>query len=479
MKRNFILFFLIITIAFYGYTEDPESLLIQGIECFRIKLYKKSIELLSKYIEQNKNNEKAFFFRALSYMETDLFYMAINDLNEAIEIMPKFKEAFYEKVRWYGMSNQYELALQDCQFLLLLENETFKVYDLMGYLYLRSDKGFTALEFFDKAITLNKYFFPAYVHRAEAYKILGNYNSSLRDLNLALEINNRYHDIYFVLALILLEQNDIKKALEYLEKTIYYNKAFLPAYLIKSKIYKIINNKKESDLSLYYILENAKGNFNDLNIKGMAYLELENYEDAIKFFLLSSESNPLNLDAYININEAYIKTDRYKEALDILEKAEKRSFDKFSRLSIAKANVYYLMGDYEMAINYYQNVFGTLSSFIDPYIYYYFLSYKISKEKFEASLNLLKEKLALVNEREFEKHTINLLLGTINDSKYLQLKNKYKIKLPYIYYTLGEYFLINKNRTRAKEYFLKCIDLNDKSAVVTFFSMHEIKMLEN
>lgn len=183
------------------------------------------------------------------------FYRSISELTRAIEIEPKYAEAYINRGRAYYYLARYPEAIADYTQTISLKQYTADAYASRGDVYRTIndvsraiDDYTTSLEKRKNALVLSK--------RAKCYLETGKPDEAIRDYSdivkhrpTAIAYNNRGR-AYHIKFLSAEKKNDLlKHALEDYDKAIELQPQFAIAYLNRSDIYKDLGqeNQKASD----------------------------------------------------------------------------------------------------------------------------------------------------------------------------------------------------------------------------------------
>jgi Flp pilus assembly protein TadD len=97
MGRKSNILFLFVTLLAFGNVfaqETTPELVNQGVAYGKEGRYDEAIASLTKAVELNPNDSKAFNNRGLAYFYKGQFTQALSDYNKAIELDPNFAEAY-------------------------------------------------------------------------------------------------------------------------------------------------------------------------------------------------------------------------------------------------------------------------------------------------------------------------------------------------------------------------------------------------
>ena len=143
------------------------------------------------------SQEKMLMETGHVHMKHGDFQSAIKDYTNAIIINPTFAGAYNAR----GMANRkmkdFHSALQDYNTALSLHNNFAATYNNRGVIYMEIRQIEAALTDFDKALTIepNSY---GYCNRAVAYNYMRDFNKSISESTVAVELNPQLPEAYVV-----------------------------------------------------------------------------------------------------------------------------------------------------------------------------------------------------------------------------------------------------------------------------------------
>ncbi len=110
--------------------------------------------------------------------------------NKAIEIEPKFAEAYFNRGFAYQEKGQYDKAIPDYNKAIEINPRHDAVYNNRGNAYAARGKYDKAIADYTEAIELNPMDAVAYFNRGNTYaEVKGQYDKAISDFNRAIEIN--------------------------------------------------------------------------------------------------------------------------------------------------------------------------------------------------------------------------------------------------------------------------------------------------
>lgn len=141
------------------------------------------------------------------------FEDALPLLNQAIELDPKFVDAYISRSFTFGKMGQVSKALKDAQKALELDSNNEVAHNNRGFLYLRLGQYDKAIADFTKTVALNPDDEAAWANRAEAYWRAGQTADALTDCSKAIGFISGDADPYITRGDILASQGETLRAI--------------------------------------------------------------------------------------------------------------------------------------------------------------------------------------------------------------------------------------------------------------------------
>ncbi|MCD4666040.1 MAG: tetratricopeptide repeat protein [Bacteroidales bacterium] len=119
--------------------------------------------------------------------------LAIDYLNNALNIDPSSSEASYYLAMFYQETEKYDKAIQIYNNILEIEPDFYFALYNIGYIHLVYLQEFDiAIDYFTKTISLNPQYAGAFYNRGYTFELLGELEKSKRDYKKALELSPNY-----------------------------------------------------------------------------------------------------------------------------------------------------------------------------------------------------------------------------------------------------------------------------------------------
>lgn len=221
----------------YKIQKETAVFLFKGISNSNNHQYDKAIINFNKAIEINPRYANAYNDRGATYIKKGHNDLAIKDFNKAIEINPKHDNAYVNRGSAYDNEGEYDLAISDYNKSLELNPRNAGGFFNRGLAYAFKKKYDLAIIDFDKTIELDSRHAKAYYSRGLAYAYKGKYSLSINDFNKAIEVDPEYTDAYYNRGLTYNLKGQHNLAISDLNRAIELNPRYTAAYLNRGVIY--------------------------------------------------------------------------------------------------------------------------------------------------------------------------------------------------------------------------------------------------
>lgn len=352
--------------------EEPIFYFYLGISYKLKKIYKEAIKYFTKCIDLDFSMKvDAYYYRAECYYKIENYNLAINDLNNVIEINPNYygayfyrgclkcgnldiqkgledltntiknneEEYLFEALRLKSSYLTPQEVLDECNKIINNGTNEYRIYAI------RSSFN-NSLKHFENALKDSELFLSKYpknswglMNKGDALIGLQRYNEAINVLNSALEIEPKHCGVLQSLASAFEKMEKYNEAIQFIDKSLIIDNENAQHYLyrgfLKLKIGQYKNSIEDFDKSIN-ICNTLLSNFDESDIilpayinKCIAYINLDNYKFAIS-----------------NINEILkILPENAKELIENLE-ILKLNLEQNEDIQKIEKNVKYIIDNY-------------------------------------------------------------------------------------------------------------------------------------
>ena len=131
----------------------------------------------------------AFNNRASAYFSQGLIEQAIRDLDQAVKLNPNYAHAFVHRGMAYRSMGQYDRAIQDFDQAIKLEPNYTHAFAERGSAYSHQGQHQRAIQDFDQAIKLEPNYTHAFVERGSVYSHQGQHQRAIQDFDQAIRLD--------------------------------------------------------------------------------------------------------------------------------------------------------------------------------------------------------------------------------------------------------------------------------------------------
>ena len=267
---------------------DKQRFLIKGNDALARQEYKDALRYYTSALKIDSCYTDALNNIGIVQYENGSYSEAVLNYNAAINCDFEFWESYLNRANAYYELNEFYRALDDLEYLERKIPDSAYVYFGLGLVKTKMRKYDQAIEAFDQALLLDSANAEILVNRGTVYYYKEQFEQALTDLNTALEINPKESNAFNALALLRADQGRYSEALTLVEEALQIE-SFQPYFL---------------------------------NNRGYIRLKLDDPK-AVEDINKSIVIDPKNGWAYRNKALWYMKQNQYREAITLLEKAEK------------------------------------------------------------------------------------------------------------------------------------------------------------
>ena len=283
-----------------------------------------------------KPNMSADFYAKRGYIRILLekFEESVGDYKEAIELDPKYLEAYIHQGNSAFFSKKYEDAIatytkvieskENCIYNIAPDNRDGNnhqpgVYDTIimecgkTIEINQTTMGNTMVKQSGRIIEINQAA-AAYYNRALAYRELGKYDKAITDFNIAIEYSPENAVAYYSRALAYEKLGKYDKAITDFNIAIKYDPENAVTYYSRGIIYEKLRKYDKAITDFNTAIEYDPENVSAYHSRGIAYRKLREYDKAITDFTKAIEYDPENAPAYYSRGITYRKLREYGKA---------------------------------------------------------------------------------------------------------------------------------------------------------------------
>ncbi|MCK5706856.1 MAG: tetratricopeptide repeat protein [Candidatus Aureabacteria bacterium] len=253
--------------------------------------------------------------RGNAYKANGNFDAAILDLEKAIEINPKFAEAYNNRgIAYYNKGNTDE-AISSFNKSIEIDPRNVDAYSNRGIAYDGKGKPDEAISDFNKSIEIDPEFANAYYGRGVAYDNKGKSDEAISDYDKAIEIDPEFAKAYYSRGNIYRSKSDLDEAILDYNKAIEIDPKYAYAYYGRGKAYYAKGKSDEAISDYDKVIEIDSSDTDVYYDRGKAYYEKDKPAQAISDFSKAIEIDSGDAYAYFYRGKAYYDTGKLDQAI--------------------------------------------------------------------------------------------------------------------------------------------------------------------
>ena len=226
LNKQYTLGIMIVVVLVFGF-----------ISFERTSVWKNGETLWTDVIKKYPDNYFAYGTRGNYWMDLNEFDLAMNDYNKSLSLNNKFYEGYNNRGLAYFNSGKLDEALLDFNQVVQLKPDYYQGHVNKGLILLNKGQYKEAVEGFNYAETLDQEDASLYYNRGLSYKFLGQFDHALADLTTAIGLNDNVASFYKDRGQVNLELHDYPKAIIDFNEVILMDDSDGEAYFMRSYAY--------------------------------------------------------------------------------------------------------------------------------------------------------------------------------------------------------------------------------------------------
>ena len=312
----------------------------------------------------NYSGRDLYFYRGLSYIQAKNDDLALDDLNNFLDLSQSANknrpEALLERGIVYYYLDRLDDALNDLNETISLDPTLWKGYGYRGIILCNKEQYFSGLNDLDVSIRGGEMNPEFYLYRGIASYILSYQDKGLSDLDKYIQnpgfqstLSERYLGYYYR-GVLHLDIGYMNEALIDFSDAIAFDPERPEAFIHRGNAYQLLEKPQSALIDLDMAISLGSNNIDTYLFRGKSYLKLNKYEEAVKdlssFINNSINANNKNVDAFYNRGIAKYKLSNFESAL--------KDFNSAIELNPAMLMAYgyrgmchYMLRNFNIAIN--------------------------------------------------------------------------------------------------------------------------------
>jgi tetratricopeptide (TPR) repeat protein len=185
---------------------------VKGINLLKEKKYDEAIREFLQCIELVPHYKQVYYQKGLAHYYLGNYLIALKDFEKALQENPNDKIINLSIANSLAKLLEYEKSLLMYDLVISLDNKFFLAYYNKALCLFEMGRYFESIDTFSKSIELDKEYLPSYYSRGLAYCELSKFSDAINDFNVVVEKDPSYFQVYIDRGLAHYEMKDLIRA---------------------------------------------------------------------------------------------------------------------------------------------------------------------------------------------------------------------------------------------------------------------------
>ena len=415
-------------------------------------------------------NPKQYYKAGLEFIETGNNQDAISQFTKAVDLDPKYIEAYVERGKTYEKLNDLAKAFEDYKRALVFEKKDETIFYYAANVAFKLGKFEEARNYINSSLGLKSRYLEAYHLQAQIYMEMNDLDSAMLAAKKALALKDNELSYYYH-GKVCEKQNNLEQAEKDYEKSISKEKKFIDGYLALASVQIKLNKTNDARENCNKVLEMDPNNIQAYLVRSNVYVKTLEYPKAIDDISKIILIDPNNKDYYFIRGTYYQNFTQHQNAINDFTKVLLMD-DKYAEAYYKRAYSYEQIGNFKEAIKDY-NMLTELSEY-DVKAKKLLTSakarlFELNREKNKPKIVLLEPTLVGTNSVDLpEGKNLMSVRGKIldeSDIKSLQIDHK---DIPFVKTDDGDEFITNVDVSQENLFTVVATDVYDNVENTTY-----------
>ncbi|KAJ3324940.1 cytochrome c oxidase subunit 1 [Boothiomyces sp. JEL0866] len=293
--------------------DDPQISLQKGICYEHLKNWPLAEQEFSKCVTLIPKFSKAYFHRGICKFAQGN-EDGEQDLNYAIELDPKFFDAYLTRAAYYESKGQYQKAIVDCDEALKIEPTSIRAHILRGDSKCKLNQYAIAIMDYTKAATIDKTSYFAFFNRAMAFESSGDLQNAIKDYSIVLLLNEKNLNAFRQRAILYWKLGDNENALYDFVEAVKISPSEAKLRSLLGLAYQKVGRLQESCNEFTESMRLEPSTKEAILGRGNVYANMKELGLSRRDYCRVLHMYPTNADTYVNIAYTKQTEGEYKQA---------------------------------------------------------------------------------------------------------------------------------------------------------------------
>ena len=300
---------------------SPAKAVEQAGQYFTQGKYAQAEDLARQIVKLNPKQADAYNILGVALNALGKPKEGLAMIREAIKLAPR-NPVFYANLGEVERQRKHPVeARQALLKAVELDPNQSSAHNNLGILHFERREFREAIACYERAVKANPRFAEAHNNMGNALRFTGQHDKALAQYHKALQFRERYPEAYNNLGTLLRDQGKFPEAEHAYRKALNQNSKYMDAYNNLATLFYVTNRDTEALRVLGDALRVQEDHPVTLVLTSRCQLRRGNLQQAEQAVRRALTADEKNADAMVALGQIYHETDRFEEAVAILEKA--------------------------------------------------------------------------------------------------------------------------------------------------------------
>lgn len=323
-----------LTVAESRFPEQESVYLAHGNLLLGKKEFSKAQDVFEALLQQNPKSEEAHYYLGLVAIRQDDPARAIQHFEKAIALNTSYERAYMKLVGVLEEEGNLQKAIEVSEKFLEQVNAQSREFTLrLVRLYVEAKEPEKGLKHLNELLKHNPHDLHAQVRKAQIFGEVGKFPEAIEELKAILEVRPNELRVRDFLGLLYEETKDYPRAIQAYEENLKIDPTFFDSVLHLGFVTYRLKRNEEALKYLHNAVELNPKRPEPYLLLGLTYFQMKDYEAAKAKLEEGLQHDPTNAELHFNLGTAWDKLDQFDEVVREMEQTLKLNPDHADALN--------------------------------------------------------------------------------------------------------------------------------------------------
>jgi tetratricopeptide (TPR) repeat protein len=296
-------------------SNNATDLYHKGETFLELKRYNDALESYNRAVELKPKYTEAWKGQATTLLELKRYQDALEAYDKAIQLQPSYLEAWNGRGKALDRLQRYEEAIASFDNALKIQPNNLESWNERGNVQIKRQQYSEAITSFDKAVKIQPNNSLAWHKRGIALHNLRRYQEAVESYDKAVEHKPDYSEAWYQRGNALINLQKAKEAVESYDKAVQFQPNFQTAWYSKGSVLNNLRNFPEAVKSFDQAVKLNPDDYESWYNRGWALHQMQRYEEAVNSYDKAVKLRPNSNQTWYNLGNALYSLKQYQEAI--------------------------------------------------------------------------------------------------------------------------------------------------------------------